>query len=216
MAPCVSGTVKQSQAMALKEQKVNPTKMITGLRRKWLDEEDNTIDWEGLGQSCAMLSDCVPRVEFLCGAIERQEKKRARKERESKSTDLDEEEAEEVSPENITEKAEDLIESTEQRIQVFTSRFKDVSKQASAAASSSSLASSSSSSKVKGDEYSELELFPFVVDPQSFTQTVGPTDISNVSLWARYPMLLLHLVLFSCALTPTAVGMFLPMDSIDA
>jgi len=143
---------KQSKALALKQQAASVNKILAGLRRKWVDE-DGGFDWVHFGTSAGSLVRAVPEFEFLCGSIERQEKKRVRKEREKKNNN---DGVEEVRPEDVVTKDKKKIEATEKRLQLIGQKLTECTTPV-------------DSSKQEPDYHC---FFQFVMNPASHTQSV--------------------------------------------
>mmetsp|Transcript_42075 Transcript_42075/g.112177 ORF Transcript_42075/g.112177 Transcript_42075/m.112177 type:complete len:411 (+) Transcript_42075:148-1380(+) len=164
-AALVAATSRQVQALAMKQQKVTVDGMVKGLTDKkkrkfgWFEEEEHRMDWAELGKYAGRLVHAVPIAEFLCGSIERQEVKRARKERAVREKD----DSEVVRPDDMVDKDEDVVESTEKRITNFTKVFftKGCAKPG-----------VTEFEEAQDQEQKPIDMFPFLIQPDSFTQTV--------------------------------------------
>jgi len=164
-AALVAATSRQVQALAMKQQKVTVDGMVKGLTDKkkrkfgWFEEEEHRMDWAELGKYAGRLVHAVPIAEFLCGSIERQEVKRARKERAVREKD----DSEVVRPDDMVDKDEDVVESTEKRINNFNKVFftKGCAKPG-----------VTEFEEALDQEQKPIDMFPFLIQPDSFTQTV--------------------------------------------
>jgi len=147
---------KQAAALAVVNQAVSCDRLLKELRKRGVKDDDGEdgeagsgrFDWKSLGRAVAPFFATPPTVEFLCGPISKPVV--ARQERGKRKADAvdDEEEGEAKNerPEDVTSKDDELVESTQARLKVMTDRLPPDS--------------------------SPMGFFNFLVNPESFTQTV--------------------------------------------
>eukprot|EP00616_Rhizochromulina_sp_CCMP1243_P018737 CAMPEP_0118980178 /NCGR_PEP_ID=MMETSP1173-20130426/27715_1 /TAXON_ID=1034831 /ORGANISM="Rhizochromulina marina cf, Strain CCMP1243" /LENGTH=322 /DNA_ID=CAMNT_0006930503 /DNA_START=1 /DNA_END=969 /DNA_ORIENTATION=+ len=144
-----TASTQQAQALAMINQKVSVDRLIESLRSKGVDDE-GAFQWASLGASVSKFFATVPGIEFMQGPLGRPEPlRKTRAQAKGAGESDEEEEAEAVKVETIANRKDDEIECTQKRISHLSSKLvKDSA------------------------ETPDLDFFQYLVDPQSFTQTV--------------------------------------------
>lgn len=168
-------TTKQAAQLAVVHQAVSVEKLISGLRKKGMKNEENEegaaedgdFDWTRLGLAVGMLFAAPPSVEFLCGPIGKpaaEKKERAKR----KAGEDEAKDVAEARPESVITKDDDVVESTQKRLKVISEQMFGHQRRAAARFTASGAPRAAADSEASA----AVDFFSMLVNPASFTQTV--------------------------------------------